>query len=170
MTRNRSLTFLAGAAVVVALAFAGCGGSSHTPARPATTGGQAATIGVATTGLGKTLVDSEGRTLYRFDKDSGTTSACAGECAADWPPLRSHGNPTVGSGLDASQIGTTTRSDGNAQVTYNGHPLYRFEGDQKPGDTNGQGSTAFGAAWYVLSPSGKQVSAQASSSSERSSY
>ncbi len=174
MTRSRSLAFLAGAAAVplAALVVAGCGGSgaNQTAAPPTTAGGQAATVGVATTGLGKTLVDSKGRTLYLFKKDSGTTSACAGECAADWPPLRANGNPTVGSGANASQIGTTTRSDGNPQVTYNGHPLYLYEGDQKPGDTNGQGSPAFGAAWYALSPAGKQVSGRASSSSDGSGY
>ena len=171
MTRSRSLTFLAGVAVVplTALAVAGCGGT-QTVAPPTTTGARAATVDVATTGLGKTLVDSKGRTLYLFKKDSGTTSACAGECAADWPPLRANGDPTVGSGANASQIGTTTRSDGNPQVTYNGHPLYLYEGDTKPGDTNGQGSTAFGASWYALSPAGKQVSGRASSSSDAGGY
>jgi predicted lipoprotein with Yx(FWY)xxD motif len=174
MTRSRSLTLLVSAAAVplAALAVAGCGGSggSKTPAPPKTTGGQVATVGVATTGLGKTLVDSKGRTLYLFKKDSGTTSACADECATDWPPLRANANPTVGSGADAAQIGTTTRSDGNPQVTYNGHPLYLYEGDEKPGDTNGEGSTAFGAAWYALSPAGQQVSGPASSSSGGSGY
>jgi hypothetical protein len=61
-------------------------------------------------------------------------------------------------------IGTTTRSDGKPQVTYNGHPLYRYQGDQKPGDTNGQGLTAFGASWFALSPAGSQVTTQPSSS------
>lgn len=171
MTRSRPLTSLAGAAVVAALAVAGCGsGSSQTAAPPTTTGGQAATIGVATTGLGKTLVDSKGRTLYLFKKDSGIKSACAGECATDWPPLRASGTPTVGSGANAAQIGTTARPDGNPQVTYNGHPLYLFEGDKKPGDSKGQGSTAFGAGWYALSPAGNQVSARPASSSDGSGY
>jgi hypothetical protein len=56
------------------------------------------------------------------------------------------------------------RSDGRAQVTYNGHPLYLFLGDQAAGDTNGQGSTAFGGSWDVLTPAGDEVTAQASSS------
>ena len=51
------------------------------------------------------------------------------------------------------------------QVTYNGHPLYLYQGDQKPGDTTGQGSTGFGAAWWALSPAGNEVTRQASSSS-----
>jgi predicted lipoprotein with Yx(FWY)xxD motif len=147
MTRNRSLTFLAGAAVmaVVALAVAGCGGT-----------GGSATVGVATTGLGKTLVDSTGRTLYVFQKDAGTKSACAGACATGWPPLRASGKPTVGSGVNRALVATTTRSDGAPQVTYNGHPLYLYEGDAKHGDTAGQGVTAFGAPWYALGPAGNQ--------------
>jgi Secreted repeat of unknown function len=71
--------------------------------------------------------------------------------------------------LPASLVGTTTRSDGKPQVTYDGHPLYLYEGDAKPGDTNGQGVTAFGAAWYVLSAAGNQVSGPASSSGGSSS-
>ena len=54
-------------------------------------------------------------------------------------------------------LGTTSRSDGQPQVTYAGHPLYGYQGDGKPGDTTGQGSTWFGAPWYVLSPAGKQI-------------
>jgi predicted lipoprotein with Yx(FWY)xxD motif len=91
-------------------------------------------------------------------------SACFGACASDWPPLRASGKPTVSSGANASMVGTTTRSDGKPQVTYNGHPLYLYTGDQKPGDTNGEGLTPFGGGWFALSPAGNQVSGQASSS------
>ena len=72
--------------------------------------------------------------------------------------------PTVGGGANASLVGTTARADGKPQVTYNGQPLYLYEGDEKPGDTNGQGLTTFGALWWVLSPAGNQVTGQASSS------
>jgi hypothetical protein len=62
-------------------------------------------------------------------------------------------------------VGTTTRSPRARQVTYNGHPLYLYEGDQKPGDTNGQGLTAFGGGgWFALSPAGNQVAGQGSQS------
>jgi predicted lipoprotein with Yx(FWY)xxD motif len=114
--------------------------------------------------LGDILVNSTGRTLYLFQKDSGTQSACTGACAAAWPPLLDKGKLTAGSGADASRLGTTTRSDGADQVTYNGHPLYLYAGDKKAGDTNGQGSTGFGASWYALSPTGVAVTAQGSSS------
>jgi predicted lipoprotein with Yx(FWY)xxD motif len=169
MTRTRSITFLAGAAVVLlaALALAGCGGggASSQAAPPKTANGQPATVGVANdSNLGEILVNSQARTLYLFLKDSGTTSACTGACAAAWPPLRANGKPTLGSGANASLLGTATRSDGNPQVTYNGHPLYLYAGDQKPGDTNGQGLTQFGAGWFALSPAGNQVSGQGSGS------
>jgi predicted lipoprotein with Yx(FWY)xxD motif len=172
MTRSRPITFLIGAAAVGLIALAaGCGGGSNdTPAASAApagaSGNAAATVGTANAGgLGTILVDSSGRTLYLFEKDSGTTSACSGACASAWPPLEANGKPTVDSGLDASLVGTTMRSDGKAQVTYNGHPLYLFSGDQAAGDTNGQGSTAFGGSWDVLTPAGDEVTAQASSSS-----
>jgi predicted lipoprotein with Yx(FWY)xxD motif len=176
MTRSRSITFLATAAAVIsltALALAGCGGGSNdataSAAPPQTANGRPATVGLANSGLGRILVDSQGRTLYLFKKDVGTKSTCFGECASDWPPLRADGKPAVGVGASASVVGTTTRSDGKPQVIYQGHPLYLFEGDQKPGDTNGQGITAFGAAWYALSPQGNQVSGQPSSSDAGSS-
>ena len=110
MTLRRSTTLLAGAAalVVTALAVVGCGGGSDT-ATPTTASGSPATIGVANEGdLGKILVDSQGRTLYLFQKDSGTKSACTGECADNWPPLQANGKPTEGSGADASLVATTS--------------------------------------------------------------
>ena len=140
------------------------------PVAPKTANGRTATVGVATTGLGKILVDSKGRTLYLFKEDTGMKSSCAGLCARDWPPLLADGNPTVGSGTNASLVATTKPSDGKRQVTYNSHPLHRYEGDEKPGDTDGQGLTAFGAAWYVLSPAGNQLSGRASSSGGGSGY
>jgi predicted lipoprotein with Yx(FWY)xxD motif len=167
--RSRSITFLASTAALplIALTAAACssggGGASASPTPAKTTTGQPATLGVAKTGLGQVLVDSQGRTLYLFQKDSGTTSACTGACATAWPPLRATGQPTAGSGANASLLGTTQRSDGNPQVTYSGHPVYTFTGDQKAGDTNGQGVNAFGASWFALTSAGNQVSGQASS-------
>jgi hypothetical protein len=66
--------------------------------------------------------------------------------------------------LTGSKLGTITRSDGKQQVTYNGHPLYLYVGDKRPGDVTGQDVTAFGAAWFALTPSGDQVSGSESSS------
>ena len=171
MTRTRPLTFLTGAVALplIALVVAGCGGGGNATASKAptnTAGGRAATVGVASTDLGKILVDSKGRTLYLFKKDAGTRSACSGACATAWPPWLAGGKPTVGrgGGGNPSLVGTTMRSDGASQVTYNDHPLYRYQGDRKPGDTAGQGLMAFGGGWYALSPAGSQVSGKPSSS------
>jgi predicted lipoprotein with Yx(FWY)xxD motif len=167
MTRSRPITFLASAAVIplVALTVAACGGGGAATAAPLPkTNGHVTTVGLGKTSLGTILIDSHGRTLYLFKADSGTQSACSGACGTAWPPLLATGNPTGAAGLTASKIGTITRSDGNRQVTYNGHPLYLFVKDTKPGQTNGQGVTAFGAAWFALTPSGNQASAPASSS------
>jgi predicted lipoprotein with Yx(FWY)xxD motif len=172
MTRSRFIAFLASAAVVslAALSLAACGssssngGASASTVPPKTASGRPATVGVANTDLGKILVDSQGRTLYMFQKDSGTQSACTGACASAWPAVRANGKPTVGSGANAALVATSPRSDGKPQVTYNGHPVYRYSGDQKPGDTNGQGLTAFGGGWFTLSAAGDQVSGQPSNS------
>lgn len=165
MTQHRSKTLLvsAAASLLGALAVAGCGSASGSVSPPTTKDGRAATIGAANENLGKILVNSQGRTLYLFQKDSGTTSACSGACAVNWPPLRASGEPTLGSGADSSLVGTTTRSDGKPQVTYNGHPLYLFSGDVTAGDTNGEGANAFGGLWYAVSPAGNQVVAAAPS-------
>jgi hypothetical protein len=80
------------------------------------------------------------------------------------PPLLVKGKPALGKGINASLVHTTTRPEGATQLTYNGHPLYLFAQDQKAGETNGQGVSAFGAAWFALSSGGNQVSAKPSSS------
>ena len=170
MTRRRPITFLASATVIplAALAVAACGGGAATAASPAKTSkpptAPPTVVRVASSRLGRILVNSEGHTLYLFKADVSTMSACRGGCATAWPPLLTTANPTAGSGLTASMLGTTTRSDGTKQVTYNGHPLYLFIKDKKPGQTNGQGVTAFGAAWFALTPSGNQASTPVSSS------
>jgi predicted lipoprotein with Yx(FWY)xxD motif len=168
MIPTRILLGSALALPAVALAIAGCGGGSSggTPAasvKPSTQHG-GTTVDVRSTGLGKILVDSQGRTLYLFEKDTGAKSTCFGACASAWPPLRTSGRPKAGKGVKASLLGTTARSDGNAEVTYNGHPLYYYAGDQQAGNTNGEGLTQFGAEWYVLSPSGNKVEGTASGS------
>jgi predicted lipoprotein with Yx(FWY)xxD motif len=164
--RNATLTSLAMAALALVLAACG-GGNGNTTASTSpskSSSARAGTVDAARTNLGTILVDVQGRTLYLFKKDSGTKSACFGECAVDWPPLRSAGRPTARGGANASLLATTPRSDGSPEVTYFGHPLYRFAGDKRPGDTNGQGLNAFGGEWLVLSPAGNALTSPAASS------
>ena len=170
MARSKRITFI-GAALAVpatALAIAGCGGSDNggdNSASASPSSAKNAAVDVANnSGLGKILVDSQGRTLYLFEKDKGTMSACSGACASAWPPYTTSGKATAGPGATASLVGTAARSGGQRQVTYNGRPLYRYAGDQSAGDANGQGLDQFGAEWYVLSPAGTQVEGNASSS------
>jgi predicted lipoprotein with Yx(FWY)xxD motif len=94
-------------------------------------------------------------TVYLFEADHGSTSSCTGPCASAWPPVT--GKPQATGGAVASLLGTITRPDGTAQVTYNGHPLYLFNKDKDDGDTYGQGVNQFGAGWYALAPSGNKI-------------
>jgi predicted lipoprotein with Yx(FWY)xxD motif len=171
MTWATLLRFAASASVV-AVAAVSCGGSN--PAKhpsayrpPATSPGSAlvaATVTMATSPLGQILVDGGGRTLYLFEHDTGHGSTCYGACAASWPPLLNKG-PEAGTGISAVQLGTAARGDGTTQVTFEGHPLYYYVGDNKPGDTSGQNLDQFGAKWYVLSSNGEAISPVPSSAS-----
>lgn len=116
-----------------------------------------AKVMLRTTPLGRILVDRLGRTLYLFEKDRNGRSSCYGECAKAWPPVTTTGTPVAGRGISASKLNTVRRTSGKRQVTYNGHPLYRFFNDKRPGDTTGQGLDNFGALWYVLSASGRRI-------------
>jgi len=141
-------------------AFAASAVVASTAATLALAGGAAtggAKIAIGKSRLGRILVDSKGITLYDFVKDKGTTSVCYGACAALWPPLISKGKPIAGPGVRSSLLGTTKRKDGKLEVTYNGHPLYYFVTDRKPGQTTGQGVKQFGGPWWVLSAAGKEI-------------
>jgi predicted lipoprotein with Yx(FWY)xxD motif len=128
---------------------------AESAAKPATA--EAAVVKVTKTpDLGTVIVDSQGMTMYDFHKDKGTTSACYGACAEAWPPLLTGGKPKAMGGAESSLLGTTKRKDGTVQVTYNGHPLYGFVEDKKPGETNGNDVSAFGAEWYALEPDGEE--------------
>jgi predicted lipoprotein with Yx(FWY)xxD motif len=164
---------MAGGALALGMLAAACGsggGNSGTSAPPSQSGGGAGAYGAPTSSapatpaaataatvdakmvsLGKVLVDDKGMTLYMFEKDKGGKSSCDGACATAWPPLFTTGKAMPGSGVKASLLGTTTRSDGKMQVTYHGWPLYYFVKDKAPGDMTGQDIKGFGASWYVVS-------------------
>ena len=158
-----TIAVLAAGLIALAIVVAGCGGSgggssygkAAAASAPAPSGGPS--VKLASTGLGKVLVDARGRTLYLFEADKGTKSACDGACASIWPPLVTKGKPTAGAGVSASKLGTTKRSDGTTALTYNGHPLYTYAGDTAAGQTSGQGLDDYGAEWYVLAPTGDKI-------------
>jgi predicted lipoprotein with Yx(FWY)xxD motif len=159
-------TTLLGLCLAGSLLLAACGSdddSTTTPATAAsggatpTTAGQTAPGGTATVEvaahpeLGDHLVDADGRTLYVFDQDRGTTTACTGSCTALWPPLVADG-PVAGEGVDEGELSTATGIEAN-QVTYHGHLLYYYAADTAPGDIAG---TAI-PSWWAVSPDGEQI-------------
>jgi predicted lipoprotein with Yx(FWY)xxD motif len=115
--------------------------------------------------LGRMLVDVHGRTLYLFEKDKNGKSACTGTCKAFWPPLLTKGKPRAAAGVKAAWLGRAKRPDGGMQVTYRGHPLYRFSLDTKAGQTKGEGLNDFGAHWYAVSPQGVKLTAPSTANS-----
>jgi predicted lipoprotein with Yx(FWY)xxD motif len=157
--------------VVGSLGLAACGSdddtSSTTSAPPAS--GSAATVDLGDSDLGQILVDGSGRTLYLFEKDDeGDESYCDGDCAQEWPPLTTKGQPTAGDGVDASKLTTFQREDGATQVAYDDHPLYYYEGDESAGDVNGNGLDDFGAEWYALDAAGQTVEGEEGEEGEES--
>jgi predicted lipoprotein with Yx(FWY)xxD motif len=138
--------------------YGGYGGYGKPSSSSSSSATSAAVVKGTKTKLGTILAGPDGRTLYLFQKDTGPQSTCTGSCTAAWPPLTTKGSPKA-SGLNASLLSTTKRSDGTTQVVYGGHPLYYYAGDQSAGQTNGEGLNQFGAEWDVLRPSGKMVAA-----------
>jgi predicted lipoprotein with Yx(FWY)xxD motif len=132
-------------------------GGGYGYGRPSKAAAGSDTIMTAKSDLGTILVDGDGKTLYLFEADKGTTSVCSGGCVAVWPPVTTEGNPRAGAGVQSQLLGTTMRSDGTTEVTYGGHPLYWYSGDVNPGDTNGEGLTDFGGSWDAVSPAGDSV-------------
>jgi predicted lipoprotein with Yx(FWY)xxD motif len=157
---------------VFVLAVAACGGSSSskssasssspttlattTTSAPATTGASSAsTLGVATNSkIGQAiLVNGSGNTVYLFEPDgTSTSSKVPAGIKANWPAVT--GAATVGAGLDQTKVAVQMQPDGTSQVMYNGHLLYTFVGDTKPGDAAGQG---LGGIWFVLSSAGEKI-------------
>jgi predicted lipoprotein with Yx(FWY)xxD motif len=137
---------------VLALTLSACASSTPTPLAAQPTGPATVNVGQTAT-QGSFLVDSKGMTLYLYTVDKPNTSNCYGPCAVAWPPLLTNGAPIAGPGATALLLGTTTRTDGTTQVTYNGWPLYYFATDKVPGDTTGENVQN---VWFVITPAGVQ--------------
>ncbi len=119
-------------------------GTTTTATAYTVTSRQATVAGSLTT----VLTDSQGLTLYYLTTDSATSSTCTGSCASIWPPLlHTSGTPTLAPGIPGTLA--VIQDQNGAQVTYNGHPLYTYSGDTKPGEANGQGLLG---TWFVVTP------------------
>src|SRR5580700_9784968 len=171
MSARARLAAGAGSAFGVALLVAACstgssstgaaGGSSPAGASSssaAASGGSGSTvITTVSSSAGTFLATSSGHAVYLWSKDGNSMSACTGACAGAWPPVTTTGQVTASGGAKSSDLGTITRPDGTKQVTYDGHPLYFFAGDSGPGMASGQGNDGYGAKWWLVSPSGSDV-------------
>jgi predicted lipoprotein with Yx(FWY)xxD motif len=155
------------AAAAAVLAACGSSGTSSTSGSGSTSTSSpvAATSGslkTATIGGVTVLTDARGFAVYSFAPDTTTTSDCNGACAAAWPPVK--GPVTAAAGL-TGKLGTIKRSDGSAQATFDGHPLYTFVKDTGPGTDTGNGVNAFGGLWHALTASGSAAPAPTPSGS-----
>ena len=150
----------------IALAASACSSSMSSNGTTAAPAAASASSSMAATTIdlqsasgidGKFLADGQGRAMYLFEADKGSTSTCTGACAAAWPPVTASAMPMAGGGVSQSMLGTTKRADGTEQLTYNGHPLYYFSADTGSGMAKGQGVKAFGSDWYVVNAKGSKI-------------
>jgi predicted lipoprotein with Yx(FWY)xxD motif len=137
------------ALVLLGVAVAGAGGTPG--AGPATASSAGALLKTAEAGGTTVIANGKGFTLYWFAPDTPAKSACYGTCAQYWPPVT--GSPTAGPGV-TGRVATITRSDGSAQATYDGHPLYTYIGDSAPGQANGNNLNLNGGLWHEVTVSG----------------
>jgi len=119
-------------------------------------------------GLGTIVTDGQGRTLYMFPPDAGSTVRCTGACAGTWPPLViANGHTATGQGqINPADLGTIADPNTGARiVTYGGYPLYRYAGDLAAGQANGQNLFSDGGPWYALHPDLQPVTVDPSGTS-----
>ena len=174
----RTTSILATALAVGVVVLSGCGSdddadagasgdaASSAPASSAPSSSAAAenaTLASGDSDLGSIVVDSEGMTVYVFDKDvqNSGESSCSGDCLTAWPPVVADSDEPATEGV-TGEVGTITRDDGTKQVTLDGWPLYHWQGDSAPGDITGQG---VGGVWWVVSADGTKITTPAGSSS-----
>ena len=115
--------------------------------------------------LGDTLTDGRGRALYLFQPDRANVSVLSREGFAVWPAFTGNSKPRAEGGVSGAHVGVIMSAGGRHQVTYYGHPLYYYVGDQAPGATNGQDLDQFGGRWYLVSARGRAVTSHSTSAS-----
>jgi predicted lipoprotein with Yx(FWY)xxD motif len=151
------------AAVLAACSSSGTSAADGSSTSTSTSSPAAATAGslkTATIGGVTVLTSSKGFTLYSFAPDTSSKSNCNGTCAQNWPPVK---GPATASGVTGT-FSTIKRSDGSAQATFDGHPLYTFVGDTAPGQAKGNGLNAAGGLWHEITTSGTAAPAGSSPS------
>jgi predicted lipoprotein with Yx(FWY)xxD motif len=158
--RRRPALALAAAFALTALTLAACGGGSVTTLSPPPTTDPGVTLGLIHSPSGPVLATGNGDALYDFVPDTPTHSACTNDgCVFQWPPLLQSGPLKVAAGVNRALVGTLTRPDGSTQLSYGGHPLYRYNLDVQPGLITGQAIDQNGGLWYVLDAGGHEIHA-----------
>jgi predicted lipoprotein with Yx(FWY)xxD motif len=152
---------MAAAAGVAAVAM-GAAACSSSPSSTSAGSGTPSALKTATINGVTVLTNAQGFTLYSFAPDTATASKCTGACAQIWPPVKA---PAAGGQAVTGKLGTITRSDGSAQATYNGHPLYTYTADTAPGQAKGNGLNVNGGVWHEVTASGQAAPAGGSSGS-----
>ena len=141
-----------GVSVLALVVLGGSVAAVNTGGGAATGGGGASASTVRTVKIGSVtvLTNAKGLTLYTFAPDKPGKSVCYGSCAAYWPPVK--GPVTVAAGVTGvtGKLGTTRRTDGSLQATYNGHPLYTYIADTAPGQAKGNKLNLNGGLWYEV--------------------
>jgi predicted lipoprotein with Yx(FWY)xxD motif len=168
--RISAAALASGAIALIAAGCGGAGGSSSSPPAAFTNPPPANITTVSTMKkphLGRILVDDEGFTVYTFSKDKQTNipclhtcperSACYEACEEAWPPVPVTGTAEATGGVAPYEVGTTRRNNGTLQMTYDGQPLYTYSGDERPGETNGDGDDGFEGEWAAISRSGLPI-------------
>jgi predicted lipoprotein with Yx(FWY)xxD motif len=146
------------------LALAACGGgATSTGSASGSTAGSSsvgatatgAALKTASTSLGTVVVDSQGRTVYAFDKDTKNSgkSVCSGTCAGLWPAVTTTSTTPTVNGVSA-KVGVISRADGTKQITLDGRPLYTYAKDSGAGAVTGQGVKGI---WWVVTPAGAEI-------------
>ena len=102
---------------------------------------------------GQMLFDSRGQAIYIWQLEDTSTAQCYGNCAEEWPPVLTDGVPVASGEVNSQLLGTTKRTDGTTQVTYNGHPLY-FYAHEKPGEIECHNIRTHGGLWWIIQPNG----------------
>jgi predicted lipoprotein with Yx(FWY)xxD motif len=104
------------------------------------------------------LVDSKGRPVYTLDDASGGNAKLTGDCAKNFTPVPGHTTAAAGdTSIKSSMTGSTTGANGSKQATYNGKPLYYYNGDAAKGDAKGQGMKEDCGTAHLVSPGGTSV-------------
>ena len=106
--------------------------------------------------FGSILFDGKKQAIYIWELEESATAECYGDCAEAWPPVLTNGAPIASGGVDTKMLGTTKRTDGTTQVTYNGHPLY-FYAHEDPGEVKCHNISTHGGLWWVIQPSGNRA-------------